>query len=114
MELADRITARAGARPRALAGVLGVLGLVGGIAALGLLLPVSEALIVEDAVGVSVFALATNTLSEFISAPTTLLPFAKASTSVVPPPMNGSSTKEPGREKHSMAAEARAGENRAG
>jgi len=62
MELADRITARAAGRPRALAGALGVLGLVGGIAALGLLLPVSEALIVEDAVGVSVFALATNLL----------------------------------------------------
>src|SRR5207248_11516759 len=62
MELADRITARAAGRPRALAGALGVLGLVGGIAALGLLLPVSEALSVEDAVGVSVFALATNLL----------------------------------------------------
>ena len=62
MELAERISARAGARPRALAGVAGVLTLVGGLAALGLLLPVSEALIVEDAVGVSLFAVATNLL----------------------------------------------------
>ena len=48
--------------PRTLVGAGGVASLVGALAAAGLLLPVSEALILENAVGVVLFAVATNLL----------------------------------------------------
>jgi branched-chain amino acid transport system permease protein len=55
--------AETAARPRPrLVAPLGVAAIVAAVAAAGLLLPVSEALIVEDAVGVTLFAVATNLL----------------------------------------------------
>jgi branched-chain amino acid transport system permease protein len=52
-------------RPRLRWAPFAFAGVVGGIAALGLLLPVSEASILQNAVGVALFAVATNLLLGF-------------------------------------------------
>jgi branched-chain amino acid transport system permease protein len=55
------VAGAAAGRRRLAAGAL-LCALVGGLAALGMLLPVSQSLIVENALGVSLFAVATNLL----------------------------------------------------